>query len=110
MNIDYNLLGKRIALLRKGKGITQAQLAEKADITNNFLSHIERSYSIPSLETLIKICDALDVTPDTVLLGAKTDKKEYMGNEIYEKISSCSSKQKRFIIDIIDALQKESLE
>ena len=49
--------------------MTQAGLAEKAEITNNFLSHIERSYSIPSLETLVRICDALGVTPDAVLLG-----------------------------------------
>ena len=63
MAVDYNRIGKRIAELRKSRGMTQASLAEKAEITNNFLSHIERSYSIPSLETLVRICDALGVTP-----------------------------------------------
>ena len=61
MAVDYNRIGKRIAELRKSRGMTQASLAEKAEITNNFLSHIERSYSIPSLETLVRICDALGV-------------------------------------------------
>lgn len=110
MDIDYSLIGKRIASIRKGQGITQAKLAEKADITNNFLSHIERSHSIPSLETLVNICEALDVTPDTVLLGTKTAQKEYLNDEIYQRISSCTSKQKRFIVEVIEALQKEKLE
>lgn len=73
MAVDYNRIGKRIAELRKSRGMTQASLAEKAEITNNFLSHIERSYSIPSLETLVRICDALGVTPDAVLLGTATE-------------------------------------
>ena len=55
MAVDYNRIGKRLAELRKSRGMTQAGLAEKAEITNNFLSHIERSYSIPSLETLVRI-------------------------------------------------------
>ena len=43
MAVDYNRIGKRIAELRKSRGMTQASLAEKAEITNNLLSHIERS-------------------------------------------------------------------
>ena len=73
MDIDYERIGKRIAVLRRTKGLTQAQLAEKADITNNFLSHIGRSYSIPSLETLLKICDAPDCSPDAILVGVKQE-------------------------------------
>ena len=46
MAVDYNRIGKRIAELRKSRGMTQASLAEKAEITNNFLSHIERSLSL----------------------------------------------------------------
>ena len=52
MKIDYNLLGRRIARLRKERRLTQDKLSEKAEISNNYLSNIENGRSIPSLETL----------------------------------------------------------
>ena len=40
MAIDYSLIGKRVATARKEQGLTQDKLAEKADISNNYLSHM----------------------------------------------------------------------
>ncbi|WP_418704038.1 helix-turn-helix domain-containing protein [Anaerotruncus massiliensis (ex Liu et al. 2021)] len=37
MYMDYSLLGRRIAYLRRRKGLTQEQLAERADVTNNYI-------------------------------------------------------------------------
>ena len=56
------LLAKRIKELRSGKNFSQAQLAEKADISIPFLSAIERGTKWPYPETLAKLADALDVT------------------------------------------------
>ena len=109
MAVDYNRIGKRIAELRKSRGMTQASLAEKAEITNNFLSHIERSYSIPSLKTLVRICDALGVTPDAVLLGTATEQSAYLADEFTGKFQACTPAQKRFILDMMDALNRENL-
>ena len=80
-----------------------------AEITNNFLSHIERSYSIPSLETLVRICDALGVTPDAVLLGTATEQSVYLADEFTGKFQACTPAQKRFILDMMDALNRENL-
>ena len=41
MQIDYAVFGRRIAAIRKKRGLTQEKLAERADVTNNFISHIE---------------------------------------------------------------------
>lgn len=110
MAVDYNRIRKRIAELRKSRGMTQASLAEKAEITNNFLSHIERSYSIPSLETAgAGICDALGVTPDAVLLGTATEQSAYLADEFTGKFQACTPAQKRFILDMMDALNRENL-
>ena len=59
LQIDYAALGKRIASLRRKKGFTQEQLAEMAELSIVYISHIENSRSIPSLETLMKLCAAL---------------------------------------------------
>ena len=109
MAVDYSLIGKRIAELRKSRGMTQASLAEKAEITNNFLSHIERSYSIPSRETLVRICDALEVTPDAVLLGTATEHTAYLAEEFTEKFLACTPAQRRFILEMVEALNRENL-
>jgi transcriptional regulator with XRE-family HTH domain len=55
-------LGRRIYLFRKQSGFTQAALAERAKISNEFMSGIERGAKLPSLVTLEKIAAALDVS------------------------------------------------
>ena len=60
MKPDYKLIGKRIAKRRKYLGLTQAQVEEAADIGDKYLSVIERSKSIPSLEVIMRLALALD--------------------------------------------------
>ncbi len=107
MAVDYNLIGQRIAATRKTRGLTQGKLAEKADISNNYLSHIENSRSIPSLETLISICDALDVTPDHLLLGISNNQSSYLVSDIANKWKQCTDYEKRIIVNMIDILLNE---
>ena len=105
--IDYNLLGERVTTLRKKKGLTQSKLAEKAEISNNYVSNIENSHSIPSLETLVKICVALDITPNDLLLDVSTESANYSNNDITDLLSQCSSKEKRYIKGFIKVLISE---
>lgn len=107
MNIDYQLLGNRIAQLRKNRKITQERLAEKAEISNNYLSNIENNHSIPSLETVMKLCMALDVTPNELLLGISKNEKHYLSGEILQKLNSCTSREKRLIDGFINLLIQE---
>ena len=55
-------LGRRIYRFRKQRGLTQAALAEKARISNEFMSSIERGAKLPSLTTLQAIGLALRVS------------------------------------------------
>ena len=54
-------LGKRIRTLRKLKRLTIEELGEKAGIGYKFLSEVERGKANPSLDTLTKIADALEI-------------------------------------------------
>lgn len=53
-------IGKTIATRRKAQHISQEQLSEKADISQGYISSIERGKEKPSLELLEKIAQALD--------------------------------------------------
>ena len=69
MEIDYSLIGKRIANRRKKQGLTQEKLSEAIDSSPSYISNIERAISIPSTETIMKLALALDTTPDEFLVG-----------------------------------------
>jgi transcriptional regulator with XRE-family HTH domain len=55
------LLGKRIQFFRKQRQLSQAVLAEKADISTTFLSKIERGIKYPTSETVSGIANGLGV-------------------------------------------------
>ena len=62
MNADfYKNLGKNIKKRRKELGLTQQELADKLNISLNFMGKIEVAFSKPSLDTLIEIADKLDI-------------------------------------------------
>ena len=58
---DKAWVGKTIRKLRKGNGLTQARLAEAADLSDNFIGYVERGEKTPSLDSLERIAKALAV-------------------------------------------------
>ena len=54
-------LGKRIAALRKNKGFSQEDLAEKSGYSVEFISLVERGVNSPSVTGLARIANALGV-------------------------------------------------
>lgn len=60
-------LGKMIKKLRKIKSLSQVALAQKAGLSQSFLSDIESGQKSPTIRSLKKIAEALDVLPDQLL-------------------------------------------
>lgn len=54
-------LGKRIKRLRRLAHITQVQMAETVNLSVNYISEIETGIASPTLKTLLKLAQALDV-------------------------------------------------
>ena len=69
MDLDYLEIGRRIARRRKELGLKPVEVCERAGINDKYLSCIERATSIPSLEVIMRLCLALDTTPDEFLTG-----------------------------------------
>lgn len=66
--LDSVIVGKVISYYRTEKGLSQEVLSGLADIGRTHLSAIERGERKPTLETLYRICTALDVKMSTVML------------------------------------------
>lgn len=66
-------IGARIREARESARMTREGFAEKVDISTQFLTDIERGRMGASLETIIKICDTLGVTTDSILRSPDLD-------------------------------------
>jgi transcriptional regulator with XRE-family HTH domain len=66
--VAKNGVPNNIAILRKEKGFTQKDFAEKIGISNNWLNHIENASRKPSLTLIDKIAKALGVTKKDIFL------------------------------------------
>jgi len=67
MTMLYEEMGRKIREERKRLKLTQDQLSEKAGISLSFLGHIERGTRKMSVDTLVKICAALNCSADEIL-------------------------------------------
>ncbi|MBR1883550.1 MAG: helix-turn-helix transcriptional regulator [Clostridia bacterium] len=65
--INRNKLGKKIKMNREKYKYTQFQLSCLIGVSPNFLGDIERGIKLPSLETLIKLCNTLKLSLDYLL-------------------------------------------
>lgn len=72
-------IGKFIAKCRKEKRLTQAQLAEKLNLTDRAVSKWETGKSMPDSSIMLELCEILGITVNELLSGEKID------TEIYEK-------------------------
>ena len=83
-------MGKRIRARRLSLKMKQMELAEKVDI-----SSIERGIERPGLDSFIRICDVLDVTPDYLLLGSM--KSNNVPKNITDNLKLCTDEEIRLV-------------
>ena len=69
--MDQMKIGKFIAACRKEAGLTQAQLAEKLNITDRAVSKWERGLSLPDSSLMLALCEILDITVNDLLSGER---------------------------------------
>ena len=72
VRMNYRIIGLNVSECRHERRLSQEQLAERAGICQQFLSRIERGKGVPSLETVMALCDALDVEPNRLLSRSAT--------------------------------------
>lgn len=77
-------IGETIASLRKQKGMTQNELAEKMNVTDKAVSKWERDLSCPDINTISKLAEILDVSVEELL---KAKKKENSNTKIKDLIN-----------------------
>lgn len=93
-------IGRRIMERRKKLGLTQEALAEKGEVTTQFVSYAESGKRAMRPENLMKISEALGVSADYLLTGDVIDKDLFL---ISEKLQRLTPEQLRLVENLIDA-------
>lgn len=102
--MNLKTIGKNIRKYRKEKDIRQDKLAEMADLSTNYIGMIERGEKVPSLETFLKICEALDVSADMLLADTNYNGYRVKDSILSDKLNTLSEDERNKIYEIIDVM------
>ena len=105
-SVDKISLGNRIKTARLEKGYTQNTLAQCAGVSNVYLGEIERGLKMPSLNSFIKIIQALDISADYILRDEVASGERYVYDELADKMRDLTPKQRKTATDILDGYLK----
>ena len=96
---DLHSIGNNLYKLRKVKGLTQAEVAEKAELSDRTYADIERGSVTMRVDSLLKICGALNITPNDILVT--NNDIEITEQYIAETIKNCSNNEKETALKLL---------
>lgn len=102
--MDKKAFGKQLQRYRERAGYSQKTLAEEIGCSTIFISYIERGEKSPSLDTLVKLTNALNVSMD-ILFGRElthytTERLKY----IEAQMKKLPASEQQRILDVIDSV------
>ncbi|MBW1739754.1 MAG: helix-turn-helix transcriptional regulator [Deltaproteobacteria bacterium] len=98
------LIGARIKSLRNSKNITQEQLSERTGINPKYLSSIERGKENPTLNTLIRLSETLDVDLWEVFEFVQEESPVMRKNLLISLINEANDEQLKLAVKIFRAI------
>ena len=106
MPIDYITVGKKIRAIRMREGLSQLQLAEMIEVSPPYISCIENGVKNASIETLVRIANALQVSTDE-LLDDKLEDELIASFRAFEAVlADCNEYEKRVLLDMVSSMKK----
>lgn len=94
-------LGNEICAVRKRLGMSQTELAEKADLSVTYISKIECGHKNISAYTLARITEALNVASSEIIEKACRDKTAIIREAAEEALSGLSAQKQRDVVEIL---------
>ncbi len=105
-------IGKRIKERREALGMTQEQFAEKAGLTTNYISTIERGASFPRYDKLITILNALETSADSIFCDVVTASGLYRECLLSQQLEGLPANSRQRILQMLELMiqqEKSSL-
>lgn len=100
--MDKLTMGDRIKETRRMRHLTQEQLAEKLDISVEYVSQLERGIKMPSMQMFIKLVEVLDVSADYLLRDTVSTRSLYGDKQLASRLERLTPKQRVALEALID--------
>ncbi|MCD7733043.1 MAG: helix-turn-helix transcriptional regulator [Oscillospiraceae bacterium] len=105
MVTDYITLGHRINYLRRQKGLSQEELAEKANLSREFISMIENNKTGLGVDSLVKIANSLGVSTDDILVDYLKYSTSSADSELHRLLLDCNETEEYILTKTVKALK-----
>lgn len=102
---DLRAIGNRLLSIRKRMGMTQAEVAELAGLSDRTYADIERGTVNMRTETILRICNVLHITPDEVLTEENTSLNARQ-NELWDRLNACRPKDRETALQLLSVYLK----
>ena len=97
---DLLTIGNKLLSIRKRMGLTQAEVAEAAGLSDRTYADIERGTVNMRIETILRICGALHITPDEILTEESCSIAARQ-NELIERLNACNPKDRETALRLL---------
>ena len=98
--LDMRKIGNKLLTVRKKAGLTQVEVAEASGISSRTYADIERGSVNMRVETILRICEALHITPDEILTESNIEMTAQQ-EEILARLNACSPKDKETALRLL---------
>ena len=99
--LDMREIGNKLLAIRKRMGMTQVEVAEAAGLSSRTYADIERGTVNMRVETILRICEALHITPDEILTQSNTELTA-QEEKILTRLNACNSKDKATALRLLN--------
>lgn len=106
VELNYTLIGVRFRTIRIKKGYTQEQISESAGISAQHCSGIECGKAKVSLPALVRLCNALEATPDDILMDSINNATPQLMENVAAVFSDCSPDEVYLMLSQAENLKK----
>lgn len=93
-------IGNKLLAIRKRMGLTQAEVAEAAKLSDRTYADIERGTVNMRIETILRICNALHITPDEVLTEENTPLAAQQ-DELIARLNACTPQNRETALQLL---------
>ncbi len=102
---DLHTIGNKLLSVRKRMGMTQAEVAEAAGLSDRTYADIERGTVNMRTDTILRICKVLHITPDEILTEENSCQTVQQA-ELLERLNACNPKDKETALQLLSVYLK----
>ena len=106
--VDAQKVGRRIQEVRKSRGLTQSELAQKVNLSTKYVSNIECGFKMPKLNTFVSLANALESDANSLLSDVLDVTTSQESGLLSKKLLALPAEDQRRILRMLELMIDEA--